>query len=172
MSGELAAPFTMAVDHVFQLTVNGVPDPSAQAPTVPAGSLWHRSHHLSSTDERFHFGTTLAVEAPGQRDGGRTIENLAYSPDVQRSPAPSRTESSVGSAVGARSEVEDVPEVRGQVSMIGVAEVAGHRRDIGARLTPQPLGRLLQPAAPDHRCRGKADVLTGQPLQRAHRDSK
>src|SRR3954469_11239850 len=117
MPGELAAPFTMAVDHVCQLPANGVPDPSTQAPTVPARTLWHCRHHLQSTDERLRLGTSLAVKAP---------------PPTPRSPVSSRAGASVGSAVGARSEVQDVAEVRGQVSMIGVAEVAGHRRDIDA----------------------------------------
>src|SRR4051794_27617067 len=63
---------------------------------------------------------------------------------------------SIGSfAVGARGEVQYVAEVRGQVSVVGVAEVVGHCRDIEAGLTSQPLGRFLKPAAADHRCRGR-----------------
>src|SRR3954453_19805979 len=91
---------------------------------------------------------------------------------MTRSPASSRTGSSVGAAVGTRGEVQDRAEVRGQVSMIGVTEVAGHGRDVDARLTPQPLGRVLQPTASDHRSRREAYVLTRQPLQGAGGDSQ
>jgi len=43
MPGELAAPFAVAVDHVSQLTVNGVPDASTQASTFGIRSLCHEA---------------------------------------------------------------------------------------------------------------------------------
>src|SRR5215213_11456702 len=103
------------------------------------------------------------------RQGARSSRST---PTTQRLAVSPRSESSIGPAVGARSEVQNVAELRGQVRMIGVAEVTGNRRDIDARLTPQPLGRFLQSVTPDHRCWGEADVPTGQPLQGAHGDSE
>jgi len=52
MPGELAAPFAVAVDHVSQLTVNGVPDASTQASTLGIRSLCHEATTFEDRVER------------------------------------------------------------------------------------------------------------------------